>query len=70
MEQILVDKTAEEAIVAGHLWIFSNQIKARPEGLPEGEIVAVSGERGRFLGTGYHNPRSIIAVRLLSRAGP
>ncbi len=67
MEQVRVDKSAEESVVAGHLWIFSNQVKSRPTGLPEGEIVEVMTEKGRSLGTGYYNPKSLIALRLLSR---
>ena len=67
MEQIRVDKDAEESITAGHLWVFSNQVKSRPPGLPDGEVVEVAGERGRFLGTGYHNAKSLITLRLLSR---
>ncbi len=68
MEQVRVDKSAEESTVAGHLWIFSNQVRSRPAGLPDGEIVEVTNESGRSLGTGYYNAKSLIAVRLLSRA--
>ncbi len=67
MEQVRVDKSAEESITAGHLWIFSNQVKSRPAGLPDGEVVEVTGEKDRPLGTGYYNAKSLIAVRLLSR---
>ncbi len=67
MEQVRVDKGGEEAIVSGHLWVFSNQIRQRPAGLPDGELVEVISEKGRYLGTGYHNMKSLIAVRLLSR---
>ena len=68
MEQVRVDKSAEESIIAGHLWIFSNQVRSRPTGLPDGEVVEVTGEKGRPLGTGYYNAKSLIAIRLLSRA--
>lgn len=68
MEQVQVDKGAEESIIAGHLWIFSNQVRSRPAGLPDGEVVEVTGEKGRPLGTGYYNAKSLIAIRLLSRA--
>ncbi len=67
MEQIQVDKSAEESIISGHLWIFSNQVSSRPAGLPDGEVVEVTGEKGRPLGTGYYNAKSLIAIRLLSR---
>ncbi len=67
MEQIRVDKGGEEAIVSGHLWVFSNQVRQRPAGLPDGELVEVLGEKGRYLGIGYHNAKSLIAIRLLAR---
>jgi len=67
MERIEVDKSAEQSITAGHLWIFSNQVKGKPAGLPDGAVVEVAGERGRSLGTGYYNGKSLIALRMLSR---
>jgi 23S rRNA (cytosine1962-C5)-methyltransferase len=67
MERIEVDKGGEESVVSGHLWIFSNQVKRRPPVIPEGELVEVTSEKGRFLGIGTYNPRSLIAIRLLSR---
>jgi 23S rRNA (cytosine1962-C5)-methyltransferase len=68
MERVQVDKRAEESVVAGHLWIFSNQVKSRPAGLSDGEVVEVTGDKGRSLGTGYYNAKSLIAMRLLSRS--
>ena len=38
-----------------------------PSPFPDGELVEVATERGRFLGIGTYNPHSLIAVRLLSR---
>jgi 23S rRNA (cytosine1962-C5)-methyltransferase len=67
VEQIRIDKRGEESIVSGHLWVFSNEVKQRSVGLPEGELVEVLGEKDRFLGIGTYNPRSLIALRLLSR---
>ncbi|OPY70962.1 MAG: Ribosomal RNA large subunit methyltransferase I [Syntrophorhabdaceae bacterium PtaU1.Bin034] len=67
MEQVRVDRSAEESVVAGHLWIFSNQIKERPADFIDGGLVEVWSERNKFLGVGYYNSRSLIAVRLLSR---
>lgn len=67
METIRVSKAAEESIQSGHLWVFSNEIAERPQGLESGEIVRVAGLRGSFLGIGYINPKSLIMIRLLSR---
>ncbi len=50
---------------ADHLWIFSNEI-TRVEGNPVlGDLVKVF-DRGKFIGCGMYNPRSLITVRLYS----
>ena len=53
--------------LAGAPWIFSNEIvmDARTKALAPGTLVNVVPERGEPLGTGYFNPKSLIAVRLL-----
>jgi len=51
----------------GHPWVFSGAID-RVEGSPaKGDVVAVSDDRGRFVGRGFFNADSQIAVRLFSR---
>lgn len=52
---------------AGHAWIFSNELISEPAGYEPGELVRVTGPKGRFIGIGYVNPRTLIAVRLLTR---
>ncbi|MEO0068847.1 MAG: class I SAM-dependent rRNA methyltransferase [candidate division WOR-3 bacterium] len=50
---------------AGHPWVFSGEVK-RIDGNPEmGELVRVY-DRGKFIGSGMFNPRSLIVVRLYS----
>jgi 23S rRNA (cytosine1962-C5)-methyltransferase len=52
----------------GSPWLFSNEIRMdeAAKAIAPGSIVNVRGEDGRAFGTGYFNPRSLIAVRLLS----
>ncbi|HEY8949879.1 MAG TPA: class I SAM-dependent rRNA methyltransferase [Rhizomicrobium sp.] len=52
---------------AGAPWIFSNEIvmDAAAKALASGSIVNVQGDDGVAFGTGYFNPASLIAVRLL-----
>jgi 23S rRNA (cytosine1962-C5)-methyltransferase len=60
----------ERRLLAGHLWVFSNEIDTQETPLTAvepGALVQVHSERGRFLGYGYANPHSLISVRLLSR---
>ena len=53
-------------LLHGHLWIFSNEIHENLKTYTPGCIVGVYDHRNTFLGTGYINPNSLIAVRLLS----
>jgi 23S rRNA (cytosine1962-C5)-methyltransferase len=52
---------------AGAPWIFSNEIRMDDavKAIAPGALVNVRGEDGRDFGTGYFNPKSLIAVRLL-----
>jgi len=63
-------KDQDRRLLAGHCWIYSNEvdIAATPlAGLTPGQSVSVRSARGRWLGYGYVNPHSLIAVRLVSR---
>ncbi|HEX8243497.1 MAG TPA: class I SAM-dependent rRNA methyltransferase [Longimicrobium sp.] len=63
-------KNEDRRLRAGHLWVFSNEIDVERTPLtafPPGEPVEVQDARGAPLGMGYVNPRSLIAVRLVSR---
>ena len=53
---------------SGSPWLFSNEIRMDPsvKAIAAGAIVNVRGEDGRGFGTGYFNPKSLIAVRLLA----
>jgi 23S rRNA (cytosine1962-C5)-methyltransferase len=53
--------------LAGAPWIFSNELvmDARTKALAPGTLVNVAPDRSELLGTGYFNPKSLIAVRLL-----
>jgi 23S rRNA (cytosine1962-C5)-methyltransferase len=54
-------------VLAGHPWLFANELREPvPEALA-GEGCALRDARGRFLGSGIANPRSAIAWRRYSR---
>jgi len=60
-------KNQDRRVRAGHPWVFSNEIDAT-EGEPaNGSIVDVVDARGAYLGRGYVNRHSLIAVRILTR---
>ncbi len=50
----------------GHKWVFSNEIK-QVEGSPKaGDKVLLYDNAGALIGSGFYNPRSLIAFRLVS----
>ena len=51
---------------AGHPWIFSRAIASGLDGATPGEPVRVVTGSGRFVAVGYVNPRTTIAVRVVT----
>ncbi|MEW6747057.1 MAG: class I SAM-dependent rRNA methyltransferase [Planctomycetota bacterium] len=47
-------------------WIYRKMVE-RPEGVGDGELVAVVDKQGRPVGRGFYNSRSQIGLRLISR---
>lgn len=64
----IVNKKAEATILAGHPWIYENDIVQTPGIPPEnGGLVDAVGPKGAYLGTGFLSQASKIRIRLLSR---
>lgn len=67
MTKVILNRKIAPRIANGHPWIFANEV-AKVEGAPEpGAVVDVYFHDGKFAGTGYYNPQSQIAVRLLTQ---
>jgi 23S rRNA (cytosine1962-C5)-methyltransferase len=62
----ILQKGKEKALLGRHPWVFSGAIDEIDDGFTAGDIVKVFDADGRFLGMGYINPRSQIAVRMLA----
>src|SRR5215813_12723037 len=56
----------EMPVRAGHPWIFSGAVAVGLDGAEPGEPVRVLAADGGFAAAGYANPRTAIAVRVLS----
>jgi 23S rRNA (cytosine1962-C5)-methyltransferase len=54
-----------DRIVAGHPWIYHNEILRLTQEIGDGEQVQVKDHRQRLLGSGFYNSKSKINVRLL-----
>lgn len=60
-------RNKEQRVLGGHPWVFRSDI-ARVQGeVADGDVVRVASDRGQFLAMAVYNPRSQIALRLLSR---
>lgn len=57
----------EKRLLGGHAWVFSNELKAVPKDVEPGVLAVLETAKGRKLGVGYYNHRSLISFRLLSR---
>ncbi len=54
-------------VLSGHPWIFSNEI-SQVEGAPSaGDVVEVRNSKYSLIGFGFYNPKTLIAVRIISR---
>ncbi|HEX2238453.1 MAG TPA: hypothetical protein VHJ19_08940 [Gammaproteobacteria bacterium] len=65
-----LERDEERRLRAGHAWVFSNEVDVSTTSLTifeSGAAVEVQVHRGRSLGSGYVNFRSLIYARLLSR---
>lgn len=56
----------EKPLQGRHPWVFSGAIDAVDEGFSAGDLVRILSHRQDFLGIGYLNPESQIAVRVLT----
>ncbi len=64
---VKVKKGFVRPLYGGHPWVFADAV-ASVEGSPEaGDVVRVLDPAGSFLGKGFYNPKSAMAVRFLTR---
>jgi len=63
---VLLRPGEADRIVAGHPWIYHNEILRITHPPADGDLVQVKDHRQRFLGTGFFNAKSKIHVRVLS----
>src|SRR5215469_7670156 len=67
---LILKKNEDRRLRAGHLWVFSNEVDTARTPLKPfqpGDPVEIQDSKGHVVGTGYVNPNSLIAARILSR---
>lgn len=63
--RFVVSGKCERFLDGGHVWVYANEIRSR-EDCENGDVVDVYGEKGKYLGSGFYNGTSKIAVRVLT----
>lgn len=66
MNKIFLKKNEDTRIRRGHLWIFSNEISGIEGEVQNGDFAEVYSSQNEFLGKGFYNKNSLIAIRLLT----
>jgi 23S rRNA (cytosine1962-C5)-methyltransferase len=64
---VIVEDRAARKVVAGHPWIYANEVVERPPDLSVVDIVLVCDRNGRRLATGTYYKHSLIQIRVLTR---
>ncbi len=67
MQDLYLKPKEHHRIQKGHLWVFSNELANVPRDIASGETVQLFTHDKKFMGTGFYNPHSLIAIRLISR---
>jgi 23S rRNA (cytosine1962-C5)-methyltransferase len=75
MKRIILKPGEEDRVLAGHPWVYDNEVErilegagggARPAELTPGELADVESSRKQYLGRAFVNPRSKIIARIYS----
>jgi 23S rRNA (cytosine1962-C5)-methyltransferase len=66
MKKIILKKNEDKRVRQGHKWVFSNEIQTIYDKPQAGDILECYDSMNNFVGTGFYNPHSLIAFRLLS----
>ena len=67
---LVLKRNEERRLIAGHLWVYSNEVDTRKtplSGFEPGTLAVIQSAVGKTLGSGYVNPHSLICARLLTR---
>jgi 23S rRNA (cytosine1962-C5)-methyltransferase len=66
MNSVTLIANRKKRIEKGHPWVFKSEIAKAEENLTFGDLVDVLNHKGQFLARGLYNPKSQIAVRVLT----
>ena len=66
MATVYLRKTRETRVHSGHPWVFLSDTEKVEGDFENGQVVDVASWRGTYLGRAFYNPRSQIALRMLT----
>ena len=66
-KKIYITKKGENSILLGHPWVYEGEIVKEDSSINNGDIVDITNDKDKYLGSGFYNNNSKIVVRLLSR---
>ncbi|MGO4544401.1 class I SAM-dependent rRNA methyltransferase [Paenibacillus sp. 2TAB23] len=64
--KIFLQKARKKRVEQGHPWVFATEIDRLEGEAKPGDLVDVVNHQGRYLATGYWNPKSQITVRVVA----
>ncbi|WP_114378786.1 class I SAM-dependent rRNA methyltransferase [Paenibacillus prosopidis] len=64
--KIWLQKARKKRLEQGHPWIYASEIERLEGEAQPGDLVDVVNHQGRYLATGYWNPKSQITVRVIA----
>jgi 23S rRNA (cytosine1962-C5)-methyltransferase len=67
-KKVILGRGKGYRVETGHPWVYQNEIESSDNDIADGELVQVLNFRNQFIGIGYYNSKSQIAVRILNRA--
>lgn len=70
LQKLQLKKNEDRRLLAGHLWVYSNEIAADITPLTNfkpGELVTITNSAAKNLGVGYINPNNLLCVRVLTK---
>ena len=68
-QSVTVTDKGARFLRSGHPWVYAGEVLTPGDPCPDGEIADVFTQKGKWLGAGFYNSRSLLRVRLLTRNG-
>lgn len=65
--KITITRKGQAALESGHPWVYDAELSSPHDGVPNGSLVDVVSDKGKYLGTGFLSEKSKIRIRIISR---